>query len=443
MVSKAIAQPRSCTLLSQYGTCDQRKVSTAAYSHQKLVSACLAALDLLHSCLYTVLVLGCILLSGQMIIFQINKDSPIPLHEQLLNELRRAILAGELEPGSRLPSEPELFETLKISRTTIRQAWDAAVREGLLYRVQGKGTFVAQYAMARTAKQIGFLIPEFRSSFESQLLSGAEHYLRERGCRMVFAHTNRDVVEENRLLSEMWNEGVAGFLLWPAMSDKQQRFLAQPTFIPTVFMDRPIPGLQYPCVATEHYRGGCMAVEHLIAKGHRDIAFVTSPPLDLWSIAERRRGYEDTMRGGGLTPRLMVVGSDREINPRHAEQSFLQARGEEISQLYEHLSKPERPTAVFAMNDLLALQVLRAAARAGLRVPEDLSLVGFDDLEIVSQIEPPLTTVAQNPFGVGREAAHCLLDLINRGWARSQLISLSVHLVARQSTATLKGSSKS
>jgi GntR family transcriptional regulator of arabinose operon len=374
-----------------------------------------------------------------MISFQIHKDSPIPLHEQLLNELRRAILSGELEPGRRIPSEPELFESLKISRTTIRQAWDAAVREGLLYRVQGKGTFVAQYANARTAQQIGFLIPDFRSTFDSQLLSGAEHYLRERGCRVVFAHTERDIQEENRLLSEMWGEGVAGFLLWPAISDREPRFLAQQKFVPTVFMDRPIPGLEYPCIAAEHYRGACMAVEHLLQLGHREIAFVSRPHLQLWPIAERLHGYEETMRAAGLTPYPSVlVGTEQELSPRYAQQSYAQARGDEISQLCDLLSRKERPTALFAMNDLMALQVLRAATLAGLHVPDDLSLVGFDDMEIVSHIDPPLTTVAQDPFSIGSEAARCLLDMINRGRRWSQLISLPVQLIVRQSTARLK-----
>jgi DNA-binding LacI/PurR family transcriptional regulator len=102
------------------------------------------------------------------------------------------------------------------------------------------------------------------------------------------------------------------------------------------------------------------------------------------------------------------------------------------------LAQKDRPTALFAMNDLMALQVLRAAALAGLRVPHDLSLVGFDDMEIVSHIDPPLTTVAQDPFAIGAEAARCLLDMINRGRIWSQLISLPVQLIVRQSTGQMK-----
>src|SRR5260221_8920354 len=149
--------------------------------------------------------------------FQISKDSPVPLHLQLLNELRRLIMVGELKPHTRLISEPQLAATHNISRTTIRQAWQAAEEQGLLYRVPGKGTYIAEPTDKRPAQLIGFLNPGFTSNFDSQLLSGAERYLRGRGYRVMFVHTDRNVQEENRLMQEMSLEGVLGFLMWPAI----------------------------------------------------------------------------------------------------------------------------------------------------------------------------------------------------------------------------------
>src|SRR4051794_19649288 len=108
--------------------------------------------------------------------FHLSKESPLPLHIQLLNELRRSILSGDMPPHTRVESEPKMAEALGVSRTTIRQAWQAAEEEGLLYRVHGKGTFVAEPANLKKVELIGFLIPDFRSSFDSQLLSGAERY---------------------------------------------------------------------------------------------------------------------------------------------------------------------------------------------------------------------------------------------------------------------------
>ncbi len=374
-----------------------------------------------------------------MVSFQLNKESPIPLHVQLLNELRRAILTGELQPHTRVPSEPELLEMLNISRTTIRQAWQAAEDEGLLYRVRGKGTYVAESGGARTSQLVGFLIPGFRDAFDSQLLSGAERYLQERGYRLMFAHTDREVGEENRLMREMWQEGVLWFLLWPAMSQGQARFLEQSKSIPVVFMDRPIEGLGYPCVAAEHYRGAVQAMQHLLDLNHTHIGFVARPHLRLWSVAERLRAYNDTLRAAGLEPgQPILVGESAELGTRPTEQYYRAARGQEIEQLRAVLRQPGRPTALFAMNDLMALQIIRAAKLEGLKIPDDLSLVGFDDLEIVSHTEPPLTTVAQDPIRVGAEAARHLLELIAGRLPAERTIYVPTHLVVRESTAPVQ-----
>lgn len=374
-----------------------------------------------------------------MAIFNLNRESSIPLHVQLLNELRRAILAGELQPHARVPSEPELFKTLNISRTTIRQAWQAAEDEGLLYRVRGKGTYVAEPGVTRMSQLIGFLIPTFRNTFDSQLLSGAERYLRERGYRLMFAHTDREVGEENRLMREMWQEGVRGFLLWPAMGEGQARFLEHGKSIPAVFMDRPIEGLDYPCVAAEHYQGAAQAMEHLIGLNHRNIGFVSRPHLQLWPVAERLRAYHETMSVAGLVPRQpILVGDTTELGTRPGEHYYREARGKEIEQVRAVLRAPGRPTALFAMNDLMALQIIRAAKLERLKIPHDLSLVGFDDLEIVSHTEPPLTTVAQDPYRIGAEAARHLLELIAGRRPSQRTIYLPTRLIVRESTAPLR-----
>src|SRR5262249_37663581 len=157
-------------------------------------------------------------------------------------------------------------------------------QEGLLYRVAGKGTYVADQVKSRPLRLVGFLIPNFSSTFDSLLLSGAERYLRERGCRIIFAHTNRDINLENQLLLELWQEGAVGFLIWPTRGNSESRFLGQNSHrnIPTVFIDRPIPSLDFPCVGAEHYRGAALAIQHLIDLGHTKIAFVSRPHLDLW-----------------------------------------------------------------------------------------------------------------------------------------------------------------
>lgn len=373
-----------------------------------------------------------------MVRFELTRDSSLPLHRQLLNELRHAILSGELQPHDQLPGENELVEQLGVSRATIRRAWQDALEEELIYRVTGKGTYVADTQPARAPRQVvGFLIPGFHSPFDSYLLIGAESMLRAHGYGLLFACTERQVDEENRIVNEMCADGVAGLLLWPALGNSAHRALMDPHCnAPAVLMDRPIPGLTLPCVSSNNHRGGLQAVHHLLELGHRRIAFLSTPHLDLWPIAERHRAYEDAMRSAGLEPLAPIIIGSREEFKVYAEHlSYLAAYRDEIDAVAQLLATPDRPTAIFAMNDLMAFIIIRAAALAGVRVPDELSIVGFDNLALAEHINPPLTTISQDPMGIGKEAARRLLALIAGEPAQDIWTLLPTHLVARGSTA--------
>lgn len=377
-----------------------------------------------------------------MVRFRLTRDSSLPLHRQLLNELRHAILSGELQPHDQLPGEIELVEQLGVSRATIRRAWQAALEEELIYRVTGKGTYIAAAQPARMSRQVvGFLIPGFHSPFDSYLLIGAESVLRAQGYGLLFACTERNVDEENRIVREMCRDAVAGILLWPALGNSKQRALTDPHCnIPAVLMDRPIPGLPLPCVSSNNHRGGLQAMRHLLELGHTQIAFLSSPHLDLWTIAERFRAYEDAMRSAGLAPREpIIIDSRDELNSYAEYGSYLAAYRDEIEAVARLLAQPDRPTAIFAMNDLMAFIIIRAAALAGLNVPRDLSIAGFDNLALAEHIDPPLTTVAQDPLSIGSEAARRLLALIQGEPAQDILTLLPTHLVMRASTAPIGG----
>lgn len=376
-----------------------------------------------------------------MVQFQLTRDSSLPLHRQLLNELRHAILSGELQPHDQLPGENELVEQLGVSRATIRRAWQDALEEELIYRVTGKGTYVADTQPARVPRQVvGFLVPGFHSPFDSYLLIGAESVLRAHGYGLLFACTERQVDEENRIVNEMCADGVAGLLLWPALGNSARRALMDPHCnVPAVLMDRPIPGLTLPCVSSNNHRGGLQAMHHLLDLGHSRIAFLSTPHLDLWPISERHRAYEDAMRSAGLEPLEPIIIGTREEFKVHAEYlSYLAAYRDEIEAVARLLSGPGRPTAIFAMNDLMAFIIIRAAALAGVRVPDELSIVGFDNLALADHIDPPLTTIAQDPMGIGKEAARRLLALIEGEPAQDIWTLLPTHLVTRGSTAPVQ-----
>lgn len=366
--------------------------------------------------------------------FNISHESSLPLHLQLLDELRHKIKSGLLKPHDRLPGEWELVEALNISRATIQRAWQAAQDEGLIYRIAGKGTFVAPPPTTTARDLIGFFIPEYRGTFAVQMLNGAEQVLREHGYRVQFASTDRSIEEENRLLQLLVHDGALGCILVPSKGTSGTRLLTSQEFkLPVVLMDRPLNGTVLPCVCSNNYEGGLQAMEHLIGLRHRHIIFLARPHLDLWSVSERYRAYQDTMRRYGVEPQPpFLIGGGSEMSSYEA---YLQEDDTEIEPLVELLESPQRPTAIFAVNDWMALKAQRAIQLAGLRNPDDVSLVGFDDLDIAQYQSPPLTTVAQNAALMGAEAARRLITRLEGEENQSILTLIPTRLVVRASTA--------
>jgi DNA-binding LacI/PurR family transcriptional regulator len=376
----------------------------------------------------------------------IDRDKAVPLYAQLLDQLRHLILSGEWAPGNRLPSEAELQRQLKISRSTIRQALNSAEVQGLIERVPGKGTFVArsphQSPSNKPSGLIGYVTCDSFRYLQSQLVSGAENIVSAKEYRIVFCNSNRDISEENRLLEQLVvQDKVEGILIWPVLHDDSSRRLfqlAHQGMVPLVLVDRTFNGLSCDYVTSDNYAGARATVEHLVGLGHRRIAFLSRPILQLMTIAQRLRGYQDALRDAGLAAlEPWLVGSPgQEMEIVSTLRSYGEIAGQDIEQIVQYLQAPQRPTAIFAMNDMMAMQAMKAAKLVGLRVPGDLSLVGFDDEGIANTLlDVPLTTVAQDGFAMGKRAAELLIGRIEGydGPLRQEV--LPVQLRVRASTA--------
>lgn len=372
----------------------------------------------------------------------VNPDNAVPLHVQLLNQMRHLILSGEWAPGSRLPSEADLQRDLRISRGTIRQALKNAAIEGLIERVPSKGTFVAQPPPCDAPSHtIGYITSDFLSDFQHQVLRGAEQAARAKGFRLLFSSSNQDVNTENQLLQQMIADQVSGIVIWPVFGDSPPRLLLElgkQCEPPLVLMDRTLRGLACDSVTSDNYAGAYAATEHLVQLGHERIVFMTRPLLQLSTIADRLTGHGDALRDAGKTPsEPWIIGSE---SHGQGERYTLElyngsVTGAETTKIAKRLGQSRRPTAILAMNDLTALLALKAATQANLSVPRDLSLVGFDDLYFLAFLPLPLTTVAQDTHELGKRAAELLIERIE-GCAdppRSEL--LPTRLVVRASTA--------
>ncbi|MBN8595412.1 MAG: GntR family transcriptional regulator [Anaerolineae bacterium] len=366
--------------------------------------------------------------------FNIQKSGSTPLHMQLLDELRHWIMTGLVNPHERLPGEWELALELEISRATIQKAWQNAEEEGLIYRVPGKGTFIGEPRPKNaTTQSIALIVPDFRGTFAVHMLSGVERVLRRRGYQVQLASSEYTLHEENRILRQFQADGVCGAILWGVNAPKENRIGGTiDQLMPIVLIDRPLPGTSLPLVASNHYQGGIQAMKHLLELGHHRIAFLARPHLDLWSVSERYRAYRDALHDAeieSLPP--ILIGDDQELSSYTA---YAQADEATLAPLIEMLVRPDRPTAIFASNDWMAIRAIRAAHSAGLRLPEELSLVGFDNLDVSEYLSPPLTTVAQNTDLLGSEAARRLLALIEGESTLDVLTLVPTQLIIRRST---------
>ncbi len=196
--------------------------------------------------------------------------------------------------------------------------------------------------------------------------------------------------------------------------------------VPVVTIDSQTDDTPFPSVISDSYQGGRLAMQHLADLGHRRIGFITGKTR-LTSARDRLQAFHDSVGQLGLDrdPALVVSGN------------YLQTGGFDATN--ELLALPERPTAIFASNDMSAIGAMAAIREAGLKVPQDISLVGFDDIPLARQVHPPLTTIRQPLQEMGRAAVNMLLPLILGLELPSRQTVLPTELVVRASTRRLEG----
>jgi DNA-binding LacI/PurR family transcriptional regulator len=315
----------------------------------------------------------------------------------------------------------------------VRQALDQLVRDGLLERTQGKGTYVRNARTERATEVIGFVVPYLRDTLVNEILRGAERVFHESDYSMILGHSDSDLQTEVEQVSRLLAGSAEGMILFPvAEADEQQRLseVVPPDF-PTVLIDRRVPGLSTDRVLVDNYGGARSAVKHLLDLGHDQIACVTTPDRPS-SITDRIGGYEHAMQEANLFPLAAVSlrGSGRPGStgsvPRYTD--------EELSPVAKLMESAATPTALFCVNDFVAIGVMGFLQSRGIRVPEDVALVGFDDIAVASLPSISLTTVAQPKYEIGREAATRLLQLLEGETVTEREIVLPTELIVRRST---------
>ena len=279
----------------------------------------------------------------------------------------------------------------------------------------------ARALVSGRSRMIGLIVSDITNPFFPELIRSFETQASQQQYDLLFTSTDYLTSRMTTCLRRMLERKVDGVAMMTSEMDMSLIKELGRRGVPLVFMDVGQVGPKMSHVAIDYANGVKQAVDHLVALGHKQIGFI-SGPLDLHSARTRRQAFLDAVRGHGLSPdkRLIREGTHTAEGGQKAMAAILR--------LSRH------PTAVVASNDWTAIGALHAIHAAGLRVPSDISLVGFDDIPLVSYTNPSLTTVRMSAADVGSTAFDALFKLIGGERLEGDVYQVPTRLIVREST---------
>jgi LacI family transcriptional regulator len=286
----------------------------------------------------------------------------------------------------------------------------------------------ARQLRAGRSRCLGLVVLDVTNPFFTEVARGVEDYAQAAGYAVILCNSDEADDKERRYLRVLEEQRVRGILITPVHGRAPELRRIRERGTPVVLLDR--PGSAGQCsVAVDDRRGGEIAVSHLLALGHRRIALVNGP-VAIRQCADRRRGALRAVERAGLDPvAVLIEVTVPAMNARAGAAAADELLGPGLA------SRGPRPTAVFCTNDMLALGLLRRLGQAGVAVPGDLAVVGYDDIEFAADAAVPLTSVRQPKYQLGRAAAELLLDEADRpDQHEHRRIVFKPELVARASS---------
>lgn len=266
----------------------------------------------------------------------------------------------------------------------------------------------------------GLIISDIRNPFFTDVVRGVEDVASGSDHSLVLCNSDEDLDKERAYLELIARERMAGAIIVPADSTHSDLSMLPAQGIPVVTIDRHATGLEVDSVELDSENAAREAVAHLL-EGNRRVACITGPESTSTG-ASRLAGYRRALADAGITedPDLVHDGHFREAGGRAAAEALLR------------LGEP--PDAIFCANNVMTLGCLRALAEHGVRIPDDIAVVGFDETEWARLVQPPLTTVAQPTYEMGEVAGELLLDRVRGGAGPPRHVTLEASLVVRESS---------
>jgi DNA-binding LacI/PurR family transcriptional regulator len=330
----------------------------------------------------------------------------------------------------------DIAKVMNISYSTVSRALNNSPRVKLETRkqIQHKATemgylpsAIARSLVTRRTHTIGVVATTITDLFFAEVIQGIEETALNYSHSLILTNSAGRPDYELAAIQTLRERRVDGIILVAACASKEHKerlFMSKEAATPLVIINNVHQEHVGYSVETDNIGGGRAATQHLLDLGHRRIAYVAGPTTE-WDSVERQHGYEQALRSTGLSidPTLIVRGDNRPDGGLRAMQQLL--------------ALPTPPTAVFCYNDATALGAMRVAHAAGWRIPQDVSIIGFDDIALAPYFEPPLTTMAQPKREMGEKAVQMVLDLLAGDKVVENWV-LPSQLILRASTGPLE-----
>jgi len=362
-------------------------------------------------------------------IFAIRFEKVIPKYYQIERHIKYLISSGRLKPGDKLPPEEIIAEKLGIHRWTVNKALNHLVNEGLLYRNKSQGTYITSYK-AENTKTIAVILYHIDNPFYSRIVKSIEEEASKKGYHLILCNSLGDEEKEVEYVVRLTKQRkVDGILICP-----RNLGLTSPVFdilnnvnLPFVVFPqvdkKKARGLNY--VITDDKKGSYIAVRHLIKKGHREIGFVAPAEWD-WKkaifILDRWEGYRQAMEEEGI-----------EVNDRFIIGTEGVEMEDGLKVAMEKIEAIKNFTALFCVGDLLAIGILKGLERKGVKIPDEISIIGFDNIEMAGHFDICLTTVEQPTYLIGKKATEILINQIEGKRKSPEHVILQPKLIIRSS----------
>jgi GntR family transcriptional regulator of arabinose operon len=370
----------------------------------------------------------------------LNDDKP--LYSQIIEILRGRITRGEYVPDQQLPTEMELAEQFSVSRITSKRALIELEREGLIYRRRGSGSYVKkqeetrrvteEQAVSSSSRIVSMIIPYMASNNVLGYFPGVADHLESRGYYLSIHNSDWSSAQERELLQSLPKRGTSGIILYP-VSTQHNLDIVHSLHLneyPIVTIDQYYSILTMGSVVSDNYNGGYMAASKLIELGHTRIAFLSTIGIQYRStVRDRFFGYSKALKDNGISLDIDLIFSDL---PPEAEGDLPRRRSFYKSLLNKMLEL--QVTAIQAEHDMVAFDCIKASVDLGIKIPEQLSIVGFDNnQDVVLQVDVPITTIEQEYYEIGKRSAMMIIDQIESGTRQLNRSDVPVKWISRQS----------